>query len=118
MIDGTTFNQRDIVLIPFPYSNLSETKKRPVLIISNSTYHHQSNDIICCAITSQENIFEQTINIDNKDLEFGNLHYKSAIKPTKIFTIQKKKIIKRLGRLNKNKTREVIDELKYFTELE
>jgi mRNA interferase MazF len=118
MRDGTTFEQRDIVLIPFPYSNFSETKKRPVLIISNSTHHHQSNDIIYCAITSQEKIFEQTINIENKDLEFGNLHYDSAIKPTKIFTIQKKRIIKRLGRLNMNITRKVLDELKYFTNLE
>lgn len=52
MKDGIIANQRDIVLIVCPYSDLSQNKKRPVLILSNNDYNFHNEDIICCAITS------------------------------------------------------------------
>lgn len=118
MKDGMIFEQRDIVLIPFPYSNLFTLKKRPVLIISNSRHNLNSKDIICCALTSSKKFFYGGVLINNKDLEFGNLNYESVVKPSKIFTILKSKIIKRLGKLNIEKTREVIRNLNYFIEVE
>lgn len=36
MKNGIMYNQREIILVPFPYSDLTSSKQRPALIISNS----------------------------------------------------------------------------------
>lgn len=46
------YNQREIVLVPIPYSNLSLSKRRPVLIISNNHYNKNYLDILIAVITS------------------------------------------------------------------
>ena len=47
------FIKGDVVIVPFPFSDLTQSKRRPALVISNL----KGNDIILCQITSQ-NIFE------------------------------------------------------------
>lgn len=49
---GITYKQREIVLVPFPYSDLTNTKRRPVLIISNDDYNRKFHDVVICVITS------------------------------------------------------------------
>jgi mRNA interferase MazF len=44
------FVKGDIVVIPFPFSDLSGSKKRPALVLANL----QGDDIILCQITSQQ----------------------------------------------------------------
>ena len=51
-VAGTNYKQKEIVLVPFPYSDLSATKKRPVLIVSNNHYNNNFEDVIVCVITS------------------------------------------------------------------
>ncbi|MBI4152066.1 type II toxin-antitoxin system PemK/MazF family toxin [Candidatus Woesearchaeota archaeon] len=43
--------QREIVLLPFPYSDLSGKKIRPVIVVSNDKFNSSSKDLIVCAIT-------------------------------------------------------------------
>ena len=49
------FNQRDIVLVQFPFTDLSKSKLRPSVIISRSSIN-TSGDFVCAQITSK--IFE------------------------------------------------------------
>ncbi len=42
------YKQREIVLVPFPYSDLSAVKRRPVLVISNDDYNISYPDILVC----------------------------------------------------------------------
>ena len=51
-VSGIIYKQREIVLLPFPYSDLSSTKKRPALIVSNNNYNERFNDVVVCVITS------------------------------------------------------------------
>jgi len=95
--------QRDIVFIPFPYTNLSKIKKRPALILSNKNTFKS----ICCAITKNPN--RKGIYIRNNDLYNGELKYNSTIIPDSIFTIDKSIVVKKVGTLNKDKTKEVIN---------
>ncbi len=44
------YKQRDILIIPIPYTDLSSQKKRPVPVISNDYYNGKTADIIVTAI--------------------------------------------------------------------
>lgn len=97
--DGTSIRQRDIYLALFPFTDLFRSKKRPVLIISNDNYNKESEDIICCYITTHKPNFKNCVTVTGSDLENGFLEFQSAINPTKIFTIDKKLFYKKLATL-------------------
>ena len=106
--------QKDIVLIPFPYSDLTGSKRRPALIISNEKLN-KTEDRICCLVTS--NIHERDIEIKNSDFENGRLLFKSSVKPHRIFTIDKKIIIKKLCTINDRFHNEIIKKVNDFLKL-
>lgn len=45
-------DQGDIVLIPIPFTDLSSRKRRPVIVISNDSYHTATTDMVVVAMTS------------------------------------------------------------------
>ncbi len=94
---GITYKQREIVLVPFPYSDLSATKRRPVLIVSNNDYNSAFPDVLVCVITS--NIFgdDYSVRLENENLEIGVLPESSVVKTHKLFTIEKTKIIRKFS---------------------
>lgn len=91
------FEQKDIVLIPFPYSDLTGAKLRPALIISNSKVN-RTQDRICCLITSNPDNDSNKILVNS--FEQGKLPFKSWIKPHRLFTIHENIIKKRLCRIS------------------
>ena len=111
MTSGMNVNQRDIILIPFPFSDLTQTKRRPSIIISNHEYNSNNEDVICCAITSNPKNYDESVEIVNEDLDSGNLHYESRVKPTKIFTLDKRMVVKKLAKLNVIKSKEIVKNL-------
>ncbi|MCX6742064.1 MAG: type II toxin-antitoxin system PemK/MazF family toxin [Candidatus Pacearchaeota archaeon] len=112
MINGTSIKQRDIILIPFPYSDLNGIKKRPALILSGKDYLSKNNDVICCAMTSSPKNFDRGVMITNIDLDLGHLDFDTAVIPCKLFNSHKHMIIKHIGRLNIKKSKEVVEFLK------
>jgi mRNA interferase MazF len=95
------YEKGDIVLTPVPFTDLKESKQRPVLIISNTHYNDSSQDIVTCAITSNLKKTNYSIIIDDKDLVQGNLPLKSKIRVDKIFSLNKNIIKRRLGTVSK-----------------
>lgn len=91
MNGGIMYDQKDVVLIPFPYSDLTGAKQRPALIISNEKIN-STQDRICCLITSNEP--ESGILVT--EFETGKLPFKSWAKPHRLFTIHEKIIRKKL----------------------
>ena len=87
------YEQKDIVLIPFPYSDLTGAKQRPALIVSNSKVN-KTQDRICCLVTSQQT--EDGILVSINSFENGKLPFKSWVKPHRIFTVHEKIIRKKL----------------------
>jgi len=63
------YRQRDIVLVPFPFSDLSMQKVRPVLILSNDAYNQQSSDIVVCGLTTNLTPAPYSIIVDVADVE-------------------------------------------------
>ena len=94
------FNQRDIILIPIPFTDLTSNKKRPVLVLSNDEYNKKNEDIIVAAITSKIYKRDYSIIINNKDLDKGELKVKSMIRIDKIYTLSQQIVIKKFGSLN------------------
>lgn len=96
-MSGTKYKQREIVLVPFPYSDLSSTKRRPVLIVSNNDYNKKFQDVVVCVITSNQYTDAYSLPLENKDLEIGVLPESSVVKAHKLFTIHQDKIIRKFS---------------------
>lgn len=94
-MSGTNYRQKEIVLVPFPYSDLSHTKKRPVLIVSNDRYNAKFNDVLVCVITSNLRSDSYSVELENSDLEIGVLPETSLVKAHKLFTVNQGKIIRK-----------------------
>ena len=108
------YKQREIVLVPFPYSDLSSAKRRPVLIISNDSYNSKFSDVVDCVITSNLYTDEFSVILDDADLDAGILPGKSVIKCHKLFTIEQSQILKRFSVVSEKKfeeVRKIINEL-------
>ena len=53
MPSTTRFRRGDIVLVPFPFTDLSSSKRRPALVVSPDTFNERMQDLLLAAITSQ-----------------------------------------------------------------
>ena len=92
------FVKGDVVVVPFPFSDLSQSKRRPALVVADL----EGDDIILCQITSQFNKDSYIITIRDEDFKQGNLRQISNIRPNRIFTADKSIIIYKVGTLKKN----------------
>lgn len=100
MTSGTPYEQRDILLIPFPFTDLSAVKKRPVLVLSKDIDNRSTEDLITCGITSHISDRAHSVLISEKNLEDGALPIESSIKVDKLFTVERSIVIKKLGKLD------------------
>jgi len=95
------FENGDVILVPFPFSNLLAIKKRPAVVISSFQYNVLTSDIVIIAITSQ---MQKILGIGEsfiEDWQSAGLHKKSTIKPA-ITTIEQNLVLKKLGKLSEN----------------
>ena len=76
------FMKGDVVVIPFPFSDLSEQKRRPALVVADL----DSDDIILCEITGRTRIDKYSILLGQQDFEEGGLKVESIIRPNILFT--------------------------------
>ena len=91
--------RKDIVLVPFPFTDQSASKRRPALIVSSDKFNSDSEDVIVCAITSNPDSGPYTVQIRNEDWKDG-IYSESYVKSCVILTISKQVIDKRIGRLS------------------
>jgi len=97
---GTLYRQGEIIIIPFPFSDLSGTKQRPVLILSKNEDNSKSDDIIACGITSNLKDSKYSVFISDENIIAGSISTKSKIKVDKLFTVEKGIIKKRLAEID------------------
>ncbi len=99
------FIKGDIVVIPFPFSDLSSSKRRPALVLADLS----GEDIILCQITSNVNNDKYGVKLVLEDLISGKLSVDSNIRPNRLFTADKNLILYTLGHINSTKYKEVIN---------
>lgn len=101
------FIKGDILVIPFPFSDLSESKRRPTLVLTDLP----GDDIILCQITSKNSRDLDSIFLTEEDFETGSLNRPSYIRPNRIFTADKRIILYKIGHIRSSKFQEVREKL-------
>lgn len=102
------FIKGEVVVMPFPFSDLSGSKLRPALVLADLS----GDDIILCQITSQMSPKDiHVIGLDSKDFQKGALKVASNIRPNRIFTADKNIIQKSVGIVTLTIFENVIDEI-------
>jgi len=91
------YSQGEVVLIPVPFTDLSASKRRPVLIISNDSYNNSNPDFIVVAVTS--NLIQQGISLTNGDMIQGSLPKPSVVRCDKIYTLHQGIVVKSIGHI-------------------
>ncbi len=101
------FVKGDVVVVPFPFSDLARAKRRPALVVAEL----QGDDLILCQITSQQTIDRYSVRLEDIDFENGALRQKINIRPNRIFTADSQIILYRIGHLKSRKIREVTERI-------
>lgn len=101
------FVKGDIVVVPFPFSDLTAAKHRPAMILAVLP----GSDLILCQITSKAKRDQFAVGLDNADLDFGSLNQPSNIRLNRLFTADDALVLKRVAHAGNEKIREVIEEV-------
>lgn len=99
------FVKGEVVVVPFPFSDLTPAKKRPALVVSPLT----GDDLILCQITSQPVRDQYAISIDDQDFATGGLKQPSNVRPNRIFTADRSIVLYSIGILKPHKLDIIID---------
>jgi mRNA interferase MazF len=98
------FVRGEVVVAPFPFSDLSATKKRPALVVATLA----GDDVILCQITSQAVGDAYAVPLADGDFTSGGLRQASNIRPNRLFTAESGIILYRAGTVDAAKIREVV----------
>ena len=93
----------DVVVIPFPFSDLSASKKRPAVVVADLT----GDDRIMAQITSIARADNYAISLEAKDFKNGELPHSSMIRPNKLFTADRSIVSYKTGSINDKKIKEI-----------
>ncbi len=88
----------EVVLVPFPFSDLRSTKVRPAVVVSSSLYHNVEPDLILGAITSKIVAASGSLDYVLHDWQSADLRQASAFKPV-LFTLDPSRVLYRIGEL-------------------
>jgi len=102
----------DLVVVRFPFSDLSGSKHRPGLVLSRKI----GNDIILCQITASR-YDTNTVTLDEGMIVGGSLDKTSYIRCNKIFTADNDLIVRKIGRISKEALTNVDDRLRAILDL-
>lgn len=84
-----------IILVPFPFSDLSRSKLRPAVVLAHASHE----DIILAQITSRPYADSKAIEITDQDFLSGSLRVTSYARPGKLFTASPSLIKAEVGKL-------------------
>ncbi len=101
------FVKGDVVVVPFPFSDLTQAKRRPALVVAEL----EGNDLILCQITGQSTRDRYAISIDDEDFETGSLKQRSNVRPNRLFTADRQIVLYQVGHLKPDKVDEVIGKI-------
>jgi mRNA interferase MazF len=99
-----TFVRGDVVVLPFPFSDLSAAKRRPALVLAVLP----GDGVILCQITSRPGPAAYSVSLESSDFVSGSLQLSSTVRPDHLFTADSNLILYRAGVVAPAKVREAI----------
>ncbi len=78
------FVKGDVVVVPFPFSDLAQAKRRPALAVAEL----EGDDRILCQITSRHFRDGYALGINDAEIEEGSLKKESNVRPNRLFSPQ------------------------------
>lgn len=97
------FTRGEVVLVNFPFSDLSQTKLRPALVLEEVEY----GDLLLCQITSKNYGDRSAVAISKADFQKGSLPRESFARPGRLSTIDPGLVSRSLGMLKEPKRKEI-----------
>lgn len=93
----------EVVVLPFPQTNLQAGKRRPALVVADLT----GDDVILCQITTQAHSDAYSVALVAADFEHGRLAVDSFIRPNRLFTVERSVILYAAAKVTQAKLQEV-----------
>lgn len=89
----------DIVLLPYPFTDLSDIKARPAIVVSTDRFNDANNDavFVCISRMDYKTPFDFRIDVSDSRFQSTGLKFPSTFRTAKIVTLEKKLAKKRLG---------------------
>ena len=94
-----------VVLVPFPFSDLSNSKLRPAVVLADAG----RGDWILCQVTSNAYGDAYSVTLHDSSLASGSLRATSHARPGRLFTASRDLLVAEVGRLKADALRQVID---------
>ena len=94
-----------IVLVRFPFSDLSQTKLRPAVVLADAGH----GDWILCQVTSKPYGDARAIKLEDANFASGSLRVTSYARPAKLFTANRDLIMAQVATLNQESFTQIID---------
>jgi|SRR6266496_1428459 len=113
-------NKWDVVVLSYPFSDLSATKVRPALVVSSDSYNQNSQDAVFILITSnisRRGPFDVVVAKTHSEFLLSGLRFDSAVRIDKIATLSKRLVVATIGRFGPKLIAEVEKQLRLFLEL-
>jgi mRNA interferase MazF len=95
----------EVVLVRFPFSDLSQAKLRPAVCLANA----ERGDWVLCQITSKPYGDARAIPLGDSDFASGGLKVASHVRPGKLFTANENLISRSVGKLRDDVLRRIAD---------
>ena len=102
-----TFASHQVILIPFPFSDLSARKLRPALVLADAG----RGDWVLCQITSNPYADTAAVELTESDFAEGSLQRLSDARPGKLFTAHETLFRGAVGTLTHDKQTEVVNRI-------
>lgn len=107
----TKLFQGDIVLMPFPFTDLKGSKPRPAIVVSNKVVNIKE-DVIFAAITSTLRNDEFSFKFNSQDL--SHKLEEGEVRCHKLFTAKKGIVLKKISALKKERHQELMNKIKSY----
>lgn len=114
-------NKWDVVLLSYPFTDLSGAKVRPAVVVSPTWYNYSSQEdavfILITTNTTRRSAFDIIVPQTHSEFHLTGSRFASAIRTDKIFALSKKLVVRTLGRFGPQLQREMEEKLRAFWEL-
>lgn len=102
-------NQRDVVWITFPFSNLQDAKARPALVVSHDAYNKAHEDVLICTVTSNLSPAPYKVPLPADAIVEGELPVDSMVRADKLAQVEKGLLDRRFARVGEEVYDEVVE---------